>query len=41
MWALGLTRDGPVAGTVDALSVGGDFTRVAGAARRGYARFLF
>jgi hypothetical protein len=41
VWALGLTRDGPLPGAVDALSVGGDFTRVAGAARRGYARFLF
>lgn len=41
VWAFGLTDSAPVPGTVDALSVGGDFTRVAGAARRGYARFLF
>ncbi|MCR1784735.1 hypothetical protein KVF89_19485 [Nocardioides carbamazepini] len=41
VWAFGLTRTAPVPGTVDALSVGGDFTRVAGAARRGYARFAF
>jgi len=41
VWALGLTRSTPVPGTTDALSVGGDFTRVAGAARRGYARFPF
>lgn len=41
VWALGLTRGIAILGTVDALSVGGDFTRVAGAARRGYARFAF
>lgn len=41
VWAFGLTQSPPVAGSVDALSVGGDFTRVAEAARRGYARFPF
>lgn len=41
VWAFGLTRSAPVLGAIDALSVGGDFTRVAGAARRGYARFAF
>lgn len=41
VWAFGLTDSAPVPGSVDALSVGGDFTRIAGAARRGYARFLF
>lgn len=41
VWAFGLTQGPPVPGSVNALSVGGDFTRVADAARRGYARFRF
>lgn len=41
VWAFGLTRTPQSPDAVPALSVGGDFTRVAGAARRGYARFVF
>ncbi|TNM50138.1 hypothetical protein FHP29_00995 [Nocardioides albidus] len=41
VWAFGLTDGPPLPGSLDALSVGGDFTRTAGAARRGYARFPF
>jgi hypothetical protein len=43
VWALGLTRTplSPNEPPAPSLSVGGDFTRVAGEARRGYARFLF
>lgn len=41
VWAIGLTRTALSPNAVPALSIGGDFTRVAGAARRGYARFLF
>jgi hypothetical protein len=41
VWALGLTRTAVSPNEPAALSVGGDFTRVAGLARRGYARFLF
>lgn len=40
VWALGLTRTATSPGEPPALSVGGDFTRVGGLARRGYARFL-
>lgn len=40
VWALGLTRTATSPGEPAALSVGGDFTRVGGLARRGYARFL-
>ena len=40
-WALGLTRTALSPDAVPALSVGGDFTVVAGLARRGYARFNF
>jgi hypothetical protein len=39
VWAIGLTRTALSPDAVPALSIGGDFTRVAGAARRGYARF--
>jgi len=41
VWALELTRTPTSPEAAPALSVGGDFTRVAGAARRGYARFPF
>jgi hypothetical protein len=41
VWTLGLTRTALSPGAVPALSAGGDFTRVGGAARRGYARFRF
>lgn len=41
VWAIGLTRTALSPDAVAALSIGGDFTRVAGAARRGCARFLF
>ena len=41
VWALGLTRTDLSPDAVPALSAGGDFTQVAGAARRGYARFNF
>jgi hypothetical protein len=40
VWALGLTRTALGPNEPPALSIGGDFTRVAGLARRGYARFL-
>lgn len=40
VWAFGLTRTPLSPDQPPALSVGGDFTRVAGVARRGYARFL-
>jgi hypothetical protein len=40
VWAFGLTRTALSPNQPPALSVGGDFTRVGGAARRGYARFL-
>jgi hypothetical protein len=39
VWALGLTQTALSPNAVTALSVGGDFTNVAGLARRGYARF--
>jgi hypothetical protein len=39
VWAMGLTKT-PVAPEA-ALSIGGDFTRVAGLARRGFTRFNF
>jgi hypothetical protein len=39
VWAFGLTRTALSPNAVPALSVGGDFTNVAGLARRGYARF--
>jgi hypothetical protein len=39
VWAFGLTQTALSPGAVPALSVGGDFTNVAGLARRGYARF--
>jgi hypothetical protein len=41
VWAIGLTRTALSPDAAPALSIGGDFTRVAGAARRGYARFNF
>jgi hypothetical protein len=41
VWALGLTRTSLSSDAAPALSVGGDFTRVNGQARRGYARFAF
>jgi hypothetical protein len=41
VWALALTRTPVSQEAVPALSIGGDFTRVAGVARRGYARFMF
>jgi hypothetical protein len=41
VWAIGLTRTALSPDAVPALSIGGDFTRVAGAARRGNARFIF
>jgi hypothetical protein len=41
VWALGLTRTPLSPNAVPALSIGGDFTRVAGLARRGYTRFNF
>jgi Domain of unknown function (DUF5122) beta-propeller len=41
VWAFGLTRTALSPDAVPALSVGGDFTVVAGVARRGYARFIF
>jgi hypothetical protein len=41
VWAFGLTRTPLSPNAVPALSVGGDFTRTGGVARRGYARFLF
>jgi hypothetical protein len=41
VWALALTRTAVSPDEPQALSVGGDFTRVGGLARRGYARLLF
>lgn len=41
VWAIALTRTALSPNAVPALSIGGDFTRVAGLARRGYARFNF
>jgi hypothetical protein len=41
VWAIGLTRTMLSPDAVPALSIGGDFTRVAGLARRGYTRFNF
>lgn len=41
VWALGLTRTPLSPNEPAALSIGGDFTRVGGLARRGYTRFLF
>jgi hypothetical protein len=41
VWAMGLTRSALSPNAVPALSIGGDFTRVAGLARRGYTRFNF
>jgi hypothetical protein len=41
VWALALTRTSVSPDEPQALSVGGDFTRVGGLARRGYARLLF
>jgi hypothetical protein len=41
VWALGLTRTPLSPNQPAALSIGGDFTRVGGLARRGYTRFLF
>jgi hypothetical protein len=41
VWAMGLTRTALSPNAVPALSIGGDFTRVAGLARRGYTRFNF
>lgn len=41
VWAFGLPPALQSPNALPALSVGGDFTRVAGAARRGYARFRF
>jgi hypothetical protein len=41
VWALALTRTPVSPNEPAALSIGGDFTRVAGLARRGYTRFLF
>lgn len=41
VWAMGVTRTALNPDTVHALSIGGDFTRVAGLARRGYTRFDF
>ena len=40
VWAIGLTRTPLSPDAEPALSIGGDFTRVAGAARRGNARFI-
>ena len=41
VWALALTRTPVSPSEAQALSIGGDFSRVAGLARRGYTRFLF
>jgi hypothetical protein len=41
VWALAMTRTSLSPAEPAALSIGGDFTRVAGLARRGYTRFLF
>jgi hypothetical protein len=39
LWAFGLTRTPLSPNDVPAVSIGGDFNVVGGAARRGYARF--
>lgn len=41
VWAMGLTDTALTPSAVPALSIGGDFTRVGGLARRGYTRFNF
>jgi len=41
VWALAMTRTPLSPDEPAALSIGGDFTRVSGLARRGYTRFLF
>lgn len=41
VWALALTQTAVSPDQPQALSIGGDFTRVGGLARRGYTRFLF
>ena len=41
VWALALTQTAVSPSEPPAVSIGGDFTRVGGLARRGYARFLF
>jgi hypothetical protein len=42
VWAIALTQTSPQSpDAVPALSIGGDFTRAGGVARRGYTRFLF
>jgi hypothetical protein len=41
VWALALTRTPLSPNEPQALSIGGDFSRVGGLARRGYTRFLF
>jgi hypothetical protein len=41
VWAITLTRTAVSADEPQALSIGGDFSRVGGVARRGYTRFLF
>lgn len=41
VWAMGLTASALSPDAAPALSIGGDFTRVAGLARRGYTRFDF
>ena len=41
VWAMGLTVTPTSPDAAPALTIGGDFTRVAGLARRGYTRFTF
>ena len=41
VWTIGLTRTALSPDAAPALSIGGDFTRVANVARRGYTRFAF
>lgn len=41
VWAISLTDQALSPGAVPSLSIGGDFTRVGGVARRGYTRFSF
>jgi hypothetical protein len=41
VWAMGLTVTPLSPNAIPSLSIGGDFTRVGGLARRGYARFNF
>jgi hypothetical protein len=41
VWTMGLTVTPLSPNAVPALSIGGDFTRVGGLARRGYTKFLF